>query len=335
VEKAKDWLRLFRAQTAPATILLILTPYLANANLLTLETLAIAVFALLAHWISFGNNTLLDFALGYDQKDPSKQHFPLHRGVISLHAAHNVIHWSLSALAIIAILVCLSFSPNPLLAVISIFLWFVFGYSYNSGLSKESLFAFLPISICFTFMGSFGWFLSHSNLNMTGWLYLGYVFFVILFQIGWSGCLKELEVKERSNILVKMGAQVTVDQDFPRDTTEKHFSPGLSWVFGWFVKGFNLLFGMLLLWQNYSLVRVVIYCVFDVLIITSLYKLTKPRVYNRDKELLKMSLMEILSIYLVPWLMLDPLTVVILEVIGVIYFFGVNLWLWKMPAPKV
>jgi hypothetical protein len=329
VERVKDWLRLFRAQTAPATLLLILTPYLTNTDLFTFQTLAVAVFALLAHWISFGHNSLLDFAMGYDQKDPSKQHFPLHRGAISLHLAHNVIHWSLSALAVVAILICLSFSPNALLALISIFLWFVFGYSYNSGLSKESLFAFLPISICFTAMGSFGWFLSHSDLNMTGWLYLGYIFFVILFQIGWSGCLKELEIKERSNILAKMGAQVTVEKE------EKHFSPGWSWFFAWFTKGFNLLFGALLLWQNYSLVTLVIYCIFFVLIITSLYKLTKPRVYNRNKELLSMSIMEILSIYLAPWLMLNPSTVIILEVIGVIYFFGVNLWLWKMPAPRV
>jgi hypothetical protein len=126
-----------------------------------------------------------------------------------------------------------------------------------------------------------------------------------------------------------MGAQVTVEKE------EKYFSPGWSWLFAWFTKGFNLLFGALLLWQNYSLVTLVIYCIFFVLIITSLYKLTKPRVYNRNKELLSMSIMEILSIYLAPWLMLNPSTVIILEVIGVIYFFGVNLWLWKMPAPRV
>jgi len=48
-----------------------------------------------------------------------------------------------------------------------------------------------------------------------------------------------------------------------------------------------------------------------------------------------MSAMEILTIYLVPWLLLDPLTVIILEVLGVIYFFGVNFALWDMPAPKV
>jgi hypothetical protein len=329
VEKVKDWLRLFRAQTAPATILLILTPYLANAGLFSVETLGIAIFALLAHWISFGHNSLLDTAMGYDVKDFSKQHHPLVAGRITLHAAHNVIHWSLSALAVLAILISLDLSPAPLLATISIFLWFVFGYAYNSGLSKESLLGFIPISVCFTAMGCWGWLLSHNGFNTTGWLYLGYVFFLILFQIAYEGHLKELEIKERSNILVKIGAQIKKKNGIA------YFFPDKAWVFGWFVKTINVIFGLLILLQNYSPVRLVAFVILSVLIFTRLHKLTKPRVYIRDKELLSMSIMEILSIYLAPWLMLDPLTVIILEVIGVIYFFGVNLWLWKMPAPKV
>lgn len=325
----RDWLRIFRAQTAPATILLILVPYLTNASLFSILTLIIGAFALLAHWISFGHNTLLDFALGYDQKDPSKQHFPLHRGTITIHTAHNVIHWSLCGLAVAAAVLSLTVSPNPVMALTSVFLWFVFGYAYNSGLSKESLLGFVSISICFTAMGAWGWFLSHDSLNTTGWLYLGYVFFLILFQIAYEGHLKELEIKERSNLLVKMGTKVEVENDM------KRFVPGKSWIFAWFVKGFNLLFGYLLLWQNYNPVRLMITIFFSALIITSLYKLTKPRPYIRHKELMSMSVMEILTIYLAPWLMLDPLTAIILEVIGVVYFFSINKLLWATPYPAV
>ena len=331
--KIKSWLQLFRAQTSPATILLILIPYLANASLFWLETLAIGLFALFAHWISFGHNSLLDSCiipekgkLPPDFTDPSKSHHPLIRGDISLHEAHNVIHWSLSGLAVAAILLSLTISPNPLLAVISIFLWFVFGYAYNSGLSKESQLGFIPISVCFTSMGAWGWFLSHSSLNTTGWLYLGYVFFLILFQIAYEGHLKELEIKERSNILVKMGASVN---------GQKRFAPGKSWIFAWLAKGFNLFFGALLLLENFNTVRLVIFVLLSLAIFHRLYQLTKPRLYLRNKELLSMSIMEILTIYLAPWLILDPITTIILEVIGVVYFFSINLWLWEKPFPRV
>jgi len=113
--KIKSWLQLFRAQTSPAIILLILIPYLANASLFWLETLAIGLFALFAHWISFGHNSLLDSCiipekgkLPPDFTDPSKSHHPLIRGDISFHEAHNVIHWSLSGLAVVAILLSLT-----------------------------------------------------------------------------------------------------------------------------------------------------------------------------------------------------------------------------------
>ncbi|MEM2713463.1 MAG: UbiA family prenyltransferase [Candidatus Jordarchaeales archaeon] len=329
MEKVKDWLRLFRAQTAPATILLILTPYLTAASLYSFKTLYVSLFALLVHWISFGHNSLLDTAMGYDLKDPSKRHHPLVAGRITLQAAHNVIHWSLSALALAAILICLHFSPNPLNALISIFIWFVFGLAYNSGLSKECILGFVPISVCFTAAGSFGWFLSHNSLDYIGALYLAYSFCVILFQIGWSGHLKDLSLRERSNFLIRLGAEIK------EKNGAAYFSPGKAWLFAWLVKGLNLLFAYLLLWRNYTLVRLVITVIFSTLIISFLHQLTKPRRYLRNRELLLMSIMEILSIYLVPWLMLDPLTVIVLEIIGVVYFFGVNRWIWSAPFPKV
>ncbi len=320
---------MFRAQTAPATILLILVPYLTITSLFSLEALTIGLFALFAHWISFGHNSLMDTAMNYDVLDKNKAHHPLVAGRISLHAAHNVIHWSLCGLAVAATVLSLTVSPNPFMALTSVFLWFVFGYAYNSGLSKESLLGFVPISVCFTAMAAWGWFLSHNNLNMTGWLYLGYVFFLILFQISFSGNLKELEIKEKSNILVKMGAQVSTVNG------EKRFTPGKAWFFAWFVKGFTLLFGYLLLWQNYNPLRLMITIFFSALVITSLYKLTKPRPYIRHKELMSMSVMEILTIYLVLWLMLDPVTAIILEIFGVAYFFGINKLIWTTPYPAV
>jgi len=321
----RDWLQLFRAQTAPATILLILVPYLANGILFSFQALAIGLFALFAHWISFGHNSLMDTAMGYDVRDKSKSHHPLVTGRISIATAHNIIHWGLCGLATLAILISLNFSPNPTFALVSIFLWFVFGYAYNSGLSKESPFSFLPISVCFTAMGAWGWFLTHDSLDILGWLLLSYFFMTILFQISWSGHLKELEVKERSNILIRMGARVEGGM----------FIPGRSWFYGYLVKVVNLIFAFLLWSLSFDLVRLVWLELLSFLCITILHQLIKRRPYKREKELRNMSIMEVLTIFLPIPLVLPWLEAMMLMLLGIAYFVLMNKILWGVGYPRV
>jgi 4-hydroxybenzoate polyprenyltransferase len=267
----------------------------------------------------------MDTALGYDLKDPSKSHHPLITGKISLTAAHNVIHWGLCGLAVLAILLSLQISPIPLYAITCIFLSFVFGYAYNSGLSKESVFGFIPISICFTFMGAWGWFLSHEALDTVGYLYLGYVFCTILFQISYSGFKKELLIKERSNILVRLGAKVE----------NGVFKPSKAGIYGVTIKGLNWLIGLLLLLQNFNIIRLLWFIVISSFVFVYLIRLTKPREYIRDRELLDMSLEEVATIYLVVPILLDSLVAALLMVIGLLYFLIVNRILWKAPFPRV
>lgn len=321
----RDWLRLFRAQTAPATILLILVPYLTNATMFSLETLAIGLFALFVHWISFGHNSLMDTAMGYDLADSSKSHHPLVAERISMPTGHNVIHWGLCVSAILAILISLTISPNPTLALVSIFLWFVFGYAYNSGLSKECLLSFLPISICFTAMGACGWFLSHDSLDRLGWLLLVYFFMTILFQISWSGHLKELELKERSNILVKMGARVE----------KGTFLPGYAAVYGLIIKVINVPILASLLIEGLDPSKMLWLGVMTVSTSVTLAYLICPRRYNRAKELRNMSIMEILTIYTPIPLVLPWLEATILMLFGVAYFILMNKALWGVEYPRV
>jgi 4-hydroxybenzoate polyprenyltransferase len=311
--------------TAPATVLLILVPYLSGASLFKVETLIVGFFALLAHWISFGHNSLMDTAMGYDLRDPSKSHHPLITGKISLTAAHNVIHWSLCGLSIVAIIISLSVSPNPLSAVICVFLWFVFGYAYNSGLSKETVLSFVPISICFTVMGAWGWFLSHARLNYLASLLLAYFFMTILWQISWSGHLKELELGERSNILVMMGARVEGGK----------FKPGWAGIYGISIKMVNLTVGLFLATRNPDPSKFVWFIGMTFLAAFYLKKLVMPRKYERDKELFNMSIMEIITIYLPIPLVLGWLEASILMATGVLYFFGMNEFLWEASYPRV
>jgi len=323
-EKILDYLRIGRVQTFPADWLLTLTPFL-YGRLNLVQAVLLSIFIWFVHFASFGNNSLMDTAMGYDLKDPNKKHHPLVTGRIQLSEAHNVIHWLLCALTVCALIFSLKLSPAPLYAVLCIPIWTMFGYAYNSGLSKESVFGFIPISICFTFMGAWGWFLSHETLNTVGYLYLGYVFCTILFQISYSGFKKELLIKERSNILVRLGAKVE----------NGVFKPSKAGIYGVTIKGLNWLIGLLLLLQNFNIIKLLWFIVISSFVFVYLIRLTKPREYIRDRELLDMSLEEVATIYLVVPILLDFLVAALLMVIGLFYFLIVNRILWKAPFPRV
>lgn len=326
----KPWFQLFRAQTAAATLLLLLTPFLNNFPLFSFQTLSLAVFFVLIHYFSFGQNSLMDYAMMYDQRDINKRHHPLISGVIKQSVAHNVIHWGLGILTVAAAGITLLISPASALAILFLIVWIGFGHAYNDGLSKESLFGFLAISLAITGSAAWGWLLSHNSLSTLGLVYLGYVFFTILYQISWSGFVKEMQVGEKSNIIAKMGARLDVGWK-----GEKTFIPGRARVYAWFVKGFNVTFGAVLLWLQFTLVRLVIFGLLLFPIAFYLYKTTKTRPYNRGKELMQMSMMEIFTIFLPIPLLLGPIEAAVLMLTAVVYFFAINKILWGTLYPRV
>jgi len=176
-------------------------------------------------------------------------------------------------------------------------------------------------------MGAWGWFLSHSALDKLGWLFLAYIFMTILFQISWSGHLKELELKERSNILIKMGARVL----------EVWFQPGHALIYGLVIKILNVpILGTLILLEQLDISRAIWLGVMVILVSVNLVKLIIPRRYVRSKELRNMSVMEILTIYTPIPLVLPWLEAIILMLFGIIYFVLMNRWLWgTVSHPRV
>jgi len=326
----RAWLQLFRAQTWPATFLVIIVPYLTANSLLDIRTLILILLTIGIHYTSFGLNSLMDYAMVYDQRDVNKKHHPLISGAIKLSKAHNVIHWGLGILTVAAAGITLLISPASALAIFFLTVWVAFGHAYNDGLSKESLFGFLAISLCVTGSSAWGWLLSHNSLSTLGLIYLGYVFFTILYQISWSGFVKEMQVGEKSNIIAKMGAYLHVG-----NWGGKEFVPGRARFYAWFVKGTNLAFGWILLWLNFSLVRLVIVVLLGSAIAFYLCKTTKQRPYDRGKELMQMSMMEILTIFLPIPLLLGPAEAAVLMLAGVVYFFVINKILWGTLYPRV
>jgi len=327
--KLKAYLQLGRAQTFPADWLLVVVPFL-HGNPSLLSFFILTLFMWFTHIISFGMNSLLDYTQGYDMKDESKSHHPLQQRRISVSSATNFILWGLSLLMVWGILFTLWVSPNPLWAVIGLFFWYVWGVAYNAGLSKVTILSSVPISVCFVFMGMWGWFLSHESLGVLGGLYSVYTLFTILFQISYSGNLKELGLREKCNVLVKLGAWLDVTWK-----GEKLFKPRYARLYGVLVKLLNLFFGAWLLHANFSYVGLVGYAFFSAVALYYLHELTKPRTYDRKKDLFNMSIMEICTIFIPLPILLPWWSALLLMLCSVLYFFSMNKVLWRAPYPKV
>ena len=321
-ERLRDWLQVFRAQTAPATIILVLASYLVGGgNLFTFDGLFLGIFALLFHWFTYGHNSLMDTIAGYDLRDKQKAHHPLVRGAISYESAHKVIHTGLFILTLIAIWLALKGDGNPFLAIAWFAIFITAGHAYNDGLSKTTIWSFAPITICFTAFAIFGFYVAATE--MTDLMFCVALYFAVtwLFQLSLSGELKEITEKE-ANLLKYMGARVG----------NNHLELGKAKYYGWLVKLVNLGVGCYIIYRfGFNLLSIALFALLAALAIYFCYELTKDRIWDRNKSLVHMALEEIATIYIMPTILIPIIGLVAsatLMVFGIIYFMIYNFFLW-------
>jgi len=320
--KVRSWLQLFRAHTAPATILLVMTCYLVGGgSLFSVLGLLVGLFALLVHWLAFGHNSLMDTQAGWDLKDPHKQHHPLVTGVISLESAHKVIHLGIMALAIYGISLAYFLGGNFGWAMAFFALFIVGGYSYNCGLDKVLLPSFIPITICWTALGLYAYYIVASGTSWLIVLVALYIAFAIWFQISWEGNLKEIEVKE-ANLLKWMGAKCD----------GKTFDPSNAKYYGWAVKLANLGVGMAI-WGIFlpSLLTLIPVSILTGLALIVAHLLIRPKKWERNNVLVLCAVEEILTIYLILTVLIPVIGLgesVFLMVFGIAYFVCLNKAIW-------
>ena len=332
----KEFLQIGRVQTFPASLCLVMVALLAPSAVFDLWMVAVLFpLAWLTHAIGFGLNSYLDTAMGYDLRDPAKRAHPLVSKKVSLSSACRVLNWGACFAALFAVLVTLH-AQNPTLALAAFLLYVVSGYSYNCGLSKESLFGFASISLSFTALGAWAWFLSHGAIGTLGWVLISYVFFTILFQISWSGFIKEMQVRERSNLLIRLGAVLGSMIVGPEQGGRAYFDPGSSIYYGYAVKLANLALGVALLYLMFSWQGLASLLFFGSIALYFLHQLTKRREYERDRELRNMSAMEIATIFLPIPIVVPLAPALALMIFGVAYFWICNKVLWGVALhPRV
>lgn len=321
-EKIRDWLQVFRAQTAPATIILVLVPYLlGGGTLFTFDALVIAILALLFHWFSFGHNSLMDTVAGYDLRDKQKSHHALVRGSISLESAHTVIHTGLFILTLTGIYLALKGTGNPTLAIAWFAIFITAGHAYNDGLSKVTIWSFVPITICFTAFGLYAFYIPAIKLTELMVCVAVYFAITLLFQISVSGELKDITEKE-ANLLRYLGARLS----------NNRIELGKAKYYAWLVKLVNLGVGCYIIYNfGFNRLSITLFALLAVLAIYFCHELTKDRNWDRNKTLVHMALEEIATIYIIPLILMPFIGLVAsatLMLFGIVYFVIYNFFLW-------
>ena len=328
----KDFLRIGRAQTYPASLLLMMTGFLVGGgNLFSFFALFLIMFAWFNHVFAFGDNSLIDALTGEDKRDIHKQHHPLVTGIVELKEATNVIQTGMFLTVLFGVILTVEASGNRLLAALCFIVYIAAGHYYNNHFSKTSVFRGIPISICFTFLFLWAYFLSAKEFSPLILLCGGYIFLLEYFENDVEGSVKEIEAKE-ANLLRVLGVKV--------EKGNIHFSLG-SRIWGWGLKLGSIFLMICVFTQLHSqhnMFTCLLFWLFVIIVIYFCEEILKSGKWDRVKALKNFSREEITSIYLIP-IVLMPLVgcaeAILLMVAGVVYFLLMNYCLWGVFYPKV
>ena len=314
------WLRLCRPHTSALTWAVALLGYLvAGGRLYSWEALTIFLFGLLFHIVGFSDNAVCDYE--YDREDPSKQHFPLVTGEIRYGHADFFVKSGLVLLLSYPTL--MGWPPESTLYLL---IAATSGLIYNR-FNKKHLWKVIPISVCFSLIPVITAPVGPKPTPLTGWIWL-YIFLMILFQIGTSGELKEIERPRERNILRVLGTHVTHG--------ELHVSVRGE-LYTITIKTLGLGVGLIIALHTGASI-IVSGILFSLTLLQTMLMLT-PGPWDREKKLKEMSRIEILTyLYLLSTLhpTIGTTETIILAAAPIAWFTAFNRILWgSIWFPKV
>lgn len=327
----KEWSMLFRSHTASVTITVVLLGFiLGGGELFSLFGLILVIFSLFLHYFTFGNNSLMHACivprageLPYDAQDKMKKHHPLITEKIKLSTAHKVIYTGIFLISIAAIIISFYGSGNTSLSLAFFLIFSVTGFAYNCGLSKVTVWKFLPISTCFAALCAYGFFLMSDTINNLFIMVLIYIFLTEVFQTAIEGDQKDIETNVETNLLTYLGTKTSNDKIY------MSFS---SKVVSWFIKLLNLAVGLyifiiieiniVILFFLILFMLLSIYFAFKIIHDTEWGRYKKRRYYSFEE----MSTITLLVTILIPYIGL--LEVLTLMLFGTLYFVIFNRINW-------
>lgn len=338
LHRTRLYLRLFRAQTASASLILIMTFYLlGGGNLFSWFGLGLVIWTILAHWWTFGQNSLSDSTrvsrlgeLPYDASDKEgKSHHPLITGEISIDSANKVIYFGLIILVGFAILLSYCGDGNFGLSMSCLSLYLMCGFAYNCGLNKSTILSFIPISLCFAFQGLWAYFLFAKTIQGPVILLFSYIILLEIFENNTEGGIKEIHTSE-VNTMRYLGAEI-------KNGNIKFSLGSLIWSWGLKLSSIFVV-GCILYYYTLNVFTGILFWLFAFNMIYFCKKILESGGWDRDKALKNFSIEEITSIYLIP-IVLMPLIgyteSILLMVAGIIYFITMNKINWGVWFPRV
>lgn len=180
----RDYLQLFRAHTGMATVYTLLIPYLFVGG--RVFAIPLFVLGLITHYASFGHNSVSDYY--HDLQDENKKHHPLITGRIKYSNAVAVVFYMQMiagiGLAVIALL------AHSILSLVFLVIYVVAGHAYNDGLDHQTIHSFIPISIAFSSLTLYSYFLDGTNVR-EAILFFILAFLLITYQIAYEGNKKD------------------------------------------------------------------------------------------------------------------------------------------------
>jgi hypothetical protein len=320
----KDWLKLFRSNTAPWTVLRVEFFYLlAGAPFLSFYNGAVVLWATLIHWLAFGHNTVMDTARGFDKENPHRKHDPLISGSLQLNSAHNVVHW-LEILATLAGLSLVALSSGQQVAALAFLLLFaISGHAYNDGLDRSTIFGFIPYTISYTSLCAASYFLHATTITPLFLIAILYIILVEIFEIGWENHLKDITVEKEPNLLRTLGVKVEKSK-FKCSMKGRLFAYIIK--IGSFIPLF--LTGLINITLSVVGVSVLALLMLDMVFAVLL---VENREYNHDRDLNFSLVVDLASLLLLPLVFVDVIgaaAAASMIVYAIAWFIIFNYFLW-------
>lgn len=323
----REYLQLTRAHTAPLEVI----PAVVGASLAVGGLFKPAVFVwgfygFLYHITGYGHNSLEDWKNGYDRDDPNKDHHPLNSGSISPRAA-SVLIKSLIGITSVYALALVYPSVGGVVVLIG---GVTAGIIYNK-YGKRTHHKYIFISIAHTTVFILPYVsLGGSITSPVFILCVAFVFLWVLFQIAYSGEVKDI-MRDEENYLTTRGADtgrgnVYYPQHIILESISVKCITGLIAAFiSVMVGGVNVVIaaiGMLTL-----------------IAISNTGKMIRSGPYKREDEIKRMSVIEMITSSMLV-LSISPLigyvNAILVIGLSIAWVFSMNKYLWDtITSPQV